>query len=92
MDVRKKSFLSVFFDIAIHPKYAPHFKLIAQVHDSILFQYRIGHDYLCDMVRERMEIPITIKGYDEVVRTFTVPASVKSGIDGKLARYWSETE
>ena len=44
------------------------------------------------MVRERMEIPVTIKGYDDVVRTFTVPADIKAGKDGTPVKYWSETE
>lgn len=87
-----KSFMKVFFDIAINPKYADNFKLIAQIHDSILFQYRIGHDYLAEMVRERMEIPVTIKAYDGEIRTFTVPAGAKDGKGGKKAIYWSETE
>ncbi len=87
-----KAFMKVFYDIAINPQYTSHFKLIAQIHDSILFQYRIGHEYLCDMIKERMEIPVTIKAYDGKIRTFTVPASVKNGKDGKLAQYWSETE
>lgn len=87
-----KGFMRVFYDIAINPEHMYNFKLIAQIHDSILFQYRIGHDYLCDMVKERMEIPVTIKAYDGNIRTFTVPSSVKSGKDGKKAIYWSETE
>lgn len=87
-----KAYLSVFTKIAIHPDHRDNFKLLAQIHDSILFQYRQGHDYLCDRVKECMEIPVTIKAYDGKIRTFTVPASVKSGKDGKLARYWSETE
>ena len=89
-----KAWLSVFHDIAMSPEHGPNFKLIAQIHDSILFQYRIGHEYLCEMVRERMEIPITIKGYDEVIRTFVVPAGIKNGTDesNNIATYWSETE
>lgn len=87
-----KAFLRVFNEIAMNPEHAENFKLIAQLHDSIFFQYRIGHEYLCDMVRERMEIPVTIKGYDGKIRTFTVPASVKKGKEGKPAIYWSETE
>ncbi len=93
-----KAWIRVFHEIAINPKHAANFKLIAQVHDSILFQYRIGHDYLCDMVAERMEIPITIEGYDKKIRTFTVPAGIKKGIvdksSGKLipATHWSMTE
>ena len=89
-----KSFLSVFHDIAINPKHATNIKLTAQIHDSILFQYRIDHEYLCDMVSERMEVPVTLKGYDNVVRTFVVPAGIKSGkhLEKGVAEYWSETE
>lgn len=91
------AFMDVFFNIAMNPKYAPHFKLLAQIHDSILFQYRKGHEYLVEMVRKKMEIPITITGYDGVIRSFIVPAAAKEGkkdADGNLirARYWSETE
>lgn len=86
------AYLRVFYEIAINPKYADHFKLIAQIHDSILFQFRVGHEYLMDMVKERMEIPIRIKSADGKVRMFTVPADVKAGKDGKGATRWSETE
>ena len=80
-----KSYLSVFHDIANNPKYAPNFKLCAQIHDSILGQHRIGHEYLMEMVKERMEIPLTVKAYDGVVRTFVVPADA-----GNSGDYWSE--
>lgn len=87
-----KAFMRVFYDIAIHPKYRDHFRLHAQIHDSILFSFRIGHEYLIDMVKERMEIPVTVLGYDGKSRTFTVPAAAKAGKDGKGALRWSETE
>ena len=92
-----KAYLTVFYDIAINPKYSQHFKLLAQIHDSILFQYREGHEYLCEMVRERMEIPLTIKAYDGVIRTFVVPAGAKKGdhLTGSQkgkATHWSMTE
>ena len=92
-----KAYLTVFHDIAIHPKHAPNFKLLAQIHDSILFQYRIGHEYLCDMVKDRMEIPLTIRAYDSKIRTFVVPAGVKKGdhLEGDQkgrATHWSMTE
>jgi len=89
-----KAYLSVFHDIANNPKHAPNFKLLPQIHDSILFQYRIGHEYLCQMVKERMEIPLTLRGYDGVIRTFVVPAGIKSGkhLEKGVAEYWSETE
>ena len=46
------------------------------------------------MVRERMEVPVTIKGYDDKIRTFVVPAGIKSGkhTEAGVAHYWSETE
>ena len=89
-----KAYLSVFHDIANNIKHKSNFKLIAQIHDSIFFQYRIGHEYLCDMVKERMEVPLTIKAYDGKVRTFVVPAGIKSGTSKSngVAEYWSETE
>ena len=88
-----RAFLKLFQQIALTDEHARNFKLLAQVHDSILFQYRIDHYYLCDMVKERMEIPITIRGYDKKIRTFTVPAGIKSGTSksGGVAKSWSET-
>lgn len=71
-----KAWLAVFTNIALGN---PNFKLCAQVHDSILFQYRIGHEHLIQEVKKLMEIPVTIKGYDGKVRTFTVPAAPSKG-------------
>lgn len=89
-----RSYLSVFQDIAINPQHTKNFKLLAQIHDSIFFQYRIGHENLCDMVVERMQVPVTIRAYDGKVRTFVVPAGAKRGLhlDQGYAEYWSETE
>lgn len=89
-----KAFLSVFNDLSMSPKYSSNIKVMLQIHDSILFQYRIGHEYLIDMVRERMQIPVTIKAYDGQVRTFVVPAEAKYGSASErgYAKYWSETE
>lgn len=95
--VLNMAYMKVFYDIAIHPQHRKNFKLLAQIHDSIFFQYREGHEYLADMVKERMEIPTTITDIGGITRTFTVPAALKLGkLDesGNLirARYWSETE
>ena len=95
--VLNKAFMRVFYDIAMNPKYAPYFRLLGQIHDSIPFFYHQDHLYLPDMVKERMEIPVTIKDIKGVERTFTVPAALKIGIvnsEGELvrAKYWSETE
>lgn len=87
-----EAFMQVFYQIAINPLYAPHFKLCAQIHDSILFQFRVGHEYLMDMVKKLMQVPIRIMGYDGVERKFTVPADIKAGSEGMGALRWSETE
>jgi hypothetical protein len=87
-----KAFMRVFYEIALHPDHRHNFKLIAQIHDSILFQFREGHGYLADAVKRCMEIPVTIKGYDGRTRTFTVPAATKAGSDGCGSLYWDETE
>lgn len=85
-----KSYMQVFYDVAMHPEHKHNFRLLAQIHDSILFMFREGHEYLGQMVKERMEIPVTIKGYDNKIRTFTVPAALKMGDDGKGAKSWAE--
>ena len=95
--VLNKAFMRVFYDIAMHPEHQHNFRLLGQIHDSIPFFYREGHEYLADMVKERMEIPVVIKDIKGVERTFTVPAALKIGKlneAGELvrARYWSETE
>lgn len=81
--VLNQAFLKVFTDVALpNPK---DFKLLAQIHDSILFQYRIGREDLAHRVKELMEIPVLIKDIKGVQREFTVPAALKYG-----KRYWSE--
>lgn len=95
--VLNQAYIQVFYDIAMNPKYAPYFRLIGQIHDSIPFFYHEDHLYLADMVKERMEIPVRIKDIKGVEREFTVPAALKIGkldSNGDLvrARYWSETE
>jgi DNA polymerase I-like protein with 3'-5' exonuclease and polymerase domains len=87
-----KAFMRVFYDIAINPAYSDNFKLCAQIHDSILFQFREGHEYLCEMVKVRMEIPVKLVDVSGTPREFTVPAAVKAGEDGKGSKYWSDTE
>lgn len=90
--VLNKAFWKVFIELQLHPTHSRNFRLLAQIHDSILFQFRQGHEYLCAEVKSRMEIPITVVGYDGITRTFTVPAAIKAGPDGKGSKYWSELE
>jgi DNA polymerase I-like protein with 3'-5' exonuclease and polymerase domains len=87
-----KAFMKVFYELAINPVHSSNFRLHGQIHDSILFSFREGHEYLCEEVKQRMEIPVTVKGYDGKTRTFVVPAGIKAGRDGKGSIRWSEIE
>ena len=80
-----KAYIRVFYEVAL--AFPNDFKLGPQIHDSILFQTRKGHRHLADRVKQCMEIPVTVRGYDKKVRTFVVPAALK----GPAPR-WSETE
>lgn len=80
-----EAFMKVFNTLVLDVAKSLNFKLLAQIHDSILFQVRVGHEYLAEEVKSCMEIPVTAKGCDGKVRTFTVPADLKGP-----AKYWSE--
>ena len=70
-----RAWMRVFYEIALpNPKT---FRLNAQIHDSILFQYAVGHRHLALQVKECMEIPVTVKSYAGATYTFTVPADLK---------------
>lgn len=85
-----KAFMKVFYEVALkNPKT---FRLLAQIHDSILFQFKEGYESHAEEVKVCMEIPVTVSGYDGRVRTFTVPAALKIGKEGKGSTRWSETE
>jgi DNA polymerase I-like protein with 3'-5' exonuclease and polymerase domains len=86
-----RAYMKVFYELAIHPDHRFNFKLLAQIHDSILFQFRKGHEYLADAVKRCMEIPVSVTGYDGSDRTFTVPAATKTGKNNDSIR-WSTTE
>jgi hypothetical protein len=73
-----KAFLAVFYRV-----WLPHnenFKLHGQIHDSILFSYRIGHEYLADMVKDCMEFDVTVRDLLGVPRTLRVPVDLKIGM------------
>lgn len=85
-----KAFMKVFYTVALPNPTT--FRLCCQIHDSILFQFKKGYEHLALEVKKCMEIPVTVTGYDGKTRTFTVPAALKAGKDGKGAYRWSETE
>lgn len=80
-----KAWLRVFSEIAL--KYPKDFKLCAQIHDSILFQYRKGRLDLVEAVKKCMEIPIDVVDCLGIKRTLLVPVAVKCGADR-----WSDIE
>lgn len=85
-----KAVLRVFYEIALHPEHGPNFKFIAQIHDSIFFMYRIGCEYICDMVAKCMEIPVEVTDIKGITRTMVVPVDIKKGTAEKPALYWAD--
>jgi hypothetical protein len=86
------AYMRVFYQIALNPEHSQNFKLCAQIHDSILFQFRKGHEYLCQKVADLMQVPIRARGYDGNIRDYTVPAAIKAGSNGTGAYRWADTE
>lgn len=85
-----KAFMRVFYEIALpNPE---DFRLNAQIHDSILFQFREGRVDLAHKVQELMHVTIPITSCTGEKYTYTVPAALKAGKDGLGADYWSDTE
>lgn len=62
-----------------------HFKLLAQIHDSIIFMYRIGYHHLAREVKRCMEQKVAVKCSAGVMRELFVPVALK----GEATR-WSE--
>lgn len=85
-----EAYMMVFYEVAL--RYPSVFRLHAQIHDSILFSYAAGSEFLAEEVKKRMEIPVTVRDVHGTFRTFTVPAALKLGKGEKRAVYWDETE
>lgn len=85
-----EAFLRVFYDVALPNPTT--FRLHAQIHDSILFSYAIGREDHAGAVQQHMQIPVSVMDISGITRTFTVPAGLKLGREGKPAKYWSEAE
>lgn len=73
--ILNKGYVRVFNELVI--KEREDFKLGPQIHDSILFQYRIGRHDLAWKVKECMEIPVAVKDTFGITRTMVVPAALK---------------
>lgn len=65
----------------------PNLRLLAQIHDSILGQYRIGHQYLVQEVKELMTFPVPIRDCAGITRDLIVPVDTKI-----LGRTWAGTD
>lgn len=74
-----RAFLKVFIELGFNP----HYKLNAQIHDSILFQTRIGHEYLAERTKELMTFPVPVTDCSGITREMIVPVDLK-----KLGRNW----
>ena len=91
-----EAYMRVFYEVAL-PN-ADTFRLHAQIHDSILFSYSTDRLDIPELVKDCMELPVSVRDVSGTYRTFTVPAALKIGkLDkstGALKRavYWSETE
>lgn len=77
----KRAFMKVFYNIALHPEHSKNFRLKAQIHDSILNQYRIGHEYLQEQVKAEMEFDVPVIDSFGIQRNLRVPADIKYGAD-----------
>lgn len=78
-----KAFIAVFKELGFNPN----FKLIAQIHDSILFQVREGHEHLAERVKELMTFAVPIKDCFGVSRDMLVPVDLKC-----MGRNWKGDE
>jgi hypothetical protein len=77
------AYLAVFLRVALQEPVD--FKLGPQIHDSILFQYRIGRQDLLWKVADCMRVPIEVVDTFGKKRTLVVPTDVK----GEATR-WSK--
>lgn len=83
--ILNKAYMKVFYQVWIPNK--TNFKLHAQIHDSILFSYRIGHEHLAHEVADCMKIPTAVTDTFGITRTLTVPVDLKGG-----SNKWTELQ
>jgi len=84
-----KAYMRVFNEVRL--RYPEDFKLCAQIHDSILFQFRIGRTDLVRAVRECMVIPTPVTDIRGKTRTLIVPAAIKTTI-GQKEKTWANVK
>lgn len=79
------AWMRIFREVALAEPFD--FKLCAQIHDSILFQYRKGREDLVQRVAELMYFPVRVTDCKGIERDLRVPIDMKAG-----SRVWSELE
>jgi DNA polymerase I-like protein with 3'-5' exonuclease and polymerase domains len=75
--ILNKAYMKVFYSLALD--HSNDFKLLCQIHDSILFQIRKGHEHLLDKIKDCMVFPTQVTGADGKVRTMVVPVDISEG-------------
>lgn len=83
--VLNKAYMRVFYEVWIPNK--KDFKLSAQIHDSILFQYRKGREDLAWAVAECMNISTEVKDTFGITRVLRVPVDLKGN-----GETWADTK
>lgn len=75
-------FLRVFRNIQLHPEHCMNFRLLGQIHDSILFGTKLGmFEKYSKMVQDNMHQEVMVHG-----RKLVIPTAVKH-----LGQFWSKT-
>jgi hypothetical protein len=74
--ILNKAFIRVFLEVWYPNRHV--FRLHAQIHDSILFSVKIGHEHLALQVTECMNIPTPVPDITGKVRTLVVPVDLSS--------------
>lgn len=71
--ILNKAWLKIYYEL----RFNPNFRLHAQIHDSILFQFRLGHEYLLDRVKDLMTFPVPVTDCKGITRDLVVPVDTK---------------
>lgn len=71
--ILNKAFLKVFWLLG----FDPNFKLIAQIHDSILFQVRKGYEHLAEEVKRLMTFAVPVTDCSGITRDLIVPVDLE---------------
>lgn len=78
-----RAYMRIFREVALQNIHT--YRLNAQIHDSVLFQYRIGHEYLIQKTADCMILPTPVTDIYGKTRTLIVPVGMKAG-----AKTWGE--